>query len=128
MHVGRLRQVVERFGERGQSRAAKTLGVSKGSLSRMLRDPKVAKAVRRHTVERMERAVELPAGRLWDGDSESFSEVSRKTSENSGGVRERAPSYGGIGPGDERGGLWVIEQMSLALADIARRLREATSR
>lgn len=124
VHVGRLRRLVEGFGERGQAKAARALDVSKGSLSRMLSDPETAAAVRRQTVERMERSAGLVPGTLWDGPAGSLREVSRETNPK---VREPSVGYN-VTLGGQADVLRAIEEMALALAKIAREAREAGQR
>lgn len=103
-----------------QKVAASLLGISPNTLGRYERGERHPDA---GLLERMAETYRVPIEALLTPAS-----VPRETRGSVARVRERSPAYGAdIGPGDERGGLWVIEQMSLALADIARRLREATA-
>lgn len=104
-----------------QKVAADRLGISPNTLGRYERGERRPDSA---LLERMAQVYRVPIETLLAPAS-----VSRGTHPVGTRVAEKSAVYGAdIGPGDERGGLWVIEQMSLALADIARRLREATAR
>ena len=119
VHVDRLREFVSRFGDRGQSRAAQALGITKSTLSRILNDEAAAKRVQWHTAERMARSANKPAKYFWDEIVYGSTVVPRETS---GAFREGADSS--EASRDERdSALRAIEEMALALAKIARDAR-----
>lgn len=106
-----------------QNEVARRLGIEPSALSRWLQGGNASYPL----VVQVAESLGVPPERLWKGQVPrryAASPVPRGTHAT---VREPQRPYPDIGPGDERGGLWVIEQMSLALADIARRLREATA-
>jgi transcriptional regulator with XRE-family HTH domain len=111
---------------KSQNAVARDLGIEPSALSRWL----AGGGASYPQVARVARILGVEPSSLWGGKvprryAKAYPDsVSRGTA---GMVREAQSVYGAtLSERDLRGALWALEQMSLALADISRRARQAT--